>query len=399
MASIAAPLRLKKGQEQLIRDGYPWIYSSDMIESSELLLLPAGSLVAIETHKGERLGVGYYNAKSPIACRVLALGTAMIDETFFATRLAHALARRAPIGIPYYRLVHSEADFLPGLLVDRFGDILVVQVGTAGMEQLKPLWLAALDQLLAPKAIVLRNDTSARTVEGLSQEARIEKGEVPALVEVIENGCVFFADLMKGQKTGWFYDQRDNHALMAARASGKTMLDVYAHAGGFGIQAALAGATQVEMVDSSALALSLAEKAAVRNGVAARCNYRQGDAFALMQSLQQEGKHYDMVCVDPPAFVKQKKDLASGLKGYEKATRLAAPLVAPGGLLFVASCSHHATRPKFNQAVLSGVKKAGYSAKIIQQTGASLDHPRHPKLAQSEYLKGIVLEIAPAATL
>ncbi|MDE3059420.1 MAG: class I SAM-dependent rRNA methyltransferase [Pseudomonadota bacterium] len=387
------PLRLKKGREEAIRGGYPWIYAGDIIESSELLLLPPGGLVAIETHRGEAIGTGYYNARSQIACRVLALGQEKIDLAFLTSRIEKALAQRQRlIGAPYCRLIHSEADGLPGLLVDRFGDILVAQAGTAGMEQLQPLWMRALEDLLHPQAILLRNDTTARKLEGLKQEVIAARGNIPSLVEVQENGCIYLADVMHGQKTGWFYDQRDNRRMIAELAKGKTVLDVYAHSGGFGLLAAKYGAAQVALADSSRLALDLAAQAAVRNHLAS-LHYMQGDAFETMERLAGEKQQFDIVLADPPAFVKSRKDIAAGLKGYEKVTRLAAALVLPGGLLFVASCSHYASRSSFDKAVQDGIAKAGREGAILKRTGAAPDHPCHPRLPQSEYLKGILLRL------
>lgn len=389
------PLRLKKGVEENIRKGFPWVYAGDLIESSELLTLPPGALVAIETARGERVATGYYNAKSPIAARVLTLKNEKIDAAFFAERLQRALARREKIiGVPYCRLAHSEADGLPGLLLDRFGDIVVAQVGTAGMERLQPAWMEALESLLHPKAVVLRNDTASRKLEGLAQEVRVIKGDVPPLVEIHENGCAYFADLLRGQKTGWFYDQRDNRKMIADMAAGKTVLDAYSHSGGFGVLAAKAGAREVTMADSSKLALDLARTAAEKNGVAERCRYIQGDAFETMERLAREGRRFDIVLADPPAFVKSRKDVVSGMKGYAKVARLAASLVEGGGLLFVASCSHHAARGAFNRAVLEGIEKAGRPGTILKETGAAPDHPRHPMLPQSEYLKGVLVEVA-----
>lgn len=384
--------RLTKGKEHAVRAGFPWVYKSDVIESSAWLLAPAGSLVSIEDHKGGFVALGYINPHSQITCRVLTRRQEPIDEAFFASRLAKALAlREEKIAVPYYRLVHSEADDLPGLLIDRFGDAYSIQVTTAGMEALKPLWLAALETLLSPKTIIFRNDTGARKLEGLSQRiTTVPAGMDVCLVQVEEYGAIFLADLLHGQKTGWFYDQRDNRKLVAGLAQGKTLLDVYSHSGGFGIPAALAGAA-VTMVDSSALALGLAKQAAALNHVS--CEYVQGDAFEVMQGMAQKARRFDIVLADPPAFVKSKKDFASGMRGYEKVARHAAALVAPGGLLFVASCSHYATRESFNRAVLAGVKKAGRDGKILKSTGAAPDHPRHAQLPQNEYLKGLLLQL------
>ncbi len=374
--------------------GMPWVYASDIIESSELTLLPAGSLVSIETHKGQFVGIGYFNARSQIACRVLTLQREAIDVSFFKKRFQLALAAREKlVDVPYYRLVHSEPDGLPGLLIDRFGGICVAQVGTAGMQALQTLWLAALEEVVSPKAIVLRNDFASRGMEGLAHGVSVIKGEVPPLVEVHENGCIYLADLIKGQKTGWFYDQRDNRRLMAEYSKGKTVVDIYSHSGGFGLLAAKEGATSVTLVDSSALALDLAKQASARNGVESRLRYAQGDAFAVMEQMGKSDEIFDIVLADPPAFVKTKKDMAAGLKGYEKVAKLAVKLVKEGGLLFVASCSHHAQRPQFNKAVQDGVAKAGRKAKILKQTGAAADHPRHARLQQNEYLKGILLQL------
>ena len=388
------PIRVKKNSETAVLKGMPWIYAGELIDSSELLSIPSGSLVSIENHKGQRIGTGYFNGRSQIACRVLTLDREKIDSEFFKHRFIQALAQREKlIGVPYYRLIHSEADGLPGLLVDRFGDALVVQVGTAGMELMQPLWLQALEEIMHPQAIVLRNDTAARALEGLKKEVKWLKGNPVSLVEVQENGCIYYSDLEHGQKTGWFYDQRDNRKMIAAVAKNKTLIDIYSHSGGFGIIAAKQGASEVTMVDSSALALEVAIKAAKRNDVDDRCTTIKGDAFEVMERLAKEGKTFDLVLADPPAFVKSRKDISVGLKGYAKVARLAAKLVKPGGYLFVASCSHHAGRSAFNKAVLEGVEKAGCNAEIIKQTGASPDHPRHPALPQNEYLKGILLKL------
>lgn len=385
------PLRLKKGVEAAVLEGMPWIYANEIVDSSELLPAPPGALVAIETMRGKRIATGYYNAKSQIACRVLTLENEAINEHFFLMRLERAKAKRNRlIGIPYYRLAHSEADGLPGLLIDRFGDAAVAQTGTAGMDALQSLWLGALKQCLKPQTIILRNDIASRTLEGLRQETVVIEGACEDTAEVHENGCVYFADLLKGQKTGWFYDQRDNRKMIAEMAKGKTLLDVYSHSGGFSILAAKAGA-EVTLADSSKSALDLARRAAAHNRVT--CSYVQGDAFEIMAKLAKEKKQFDIVLADPPAFVKAKKDFVSGMKGYGKMARLAAPLVKSGGYLLATSCSHHASRGAFTKAILQGVEKSGRVGAVLRQTGAAADHPVYPKLPQNEYLKGVLLAI------
>ena len=387
-------LRIQKKFVKEIADGCPWVMRHQAVESSEWLAAEPGSLAMVESERGEFIGIGMINPLSHIVCRMLSTKHESIDAAFFTRQLALALEKRAALfDAPYYRLAHAEADGLPGLVIDRFDDTLVVQVGSAGMEKLQPIWLVALEHLLEPRSVVMRNDFGARTLEGLPRLVGVTKGSVPEFLPIVENGCVYFSDVLKGQKTGWFYDMRDNRMMMANRAKGETVLDVFSHSGGFGLLAAKQGADSVTMVDSSQLALDLAMAAAAENGIANRCQVIKGDAIEVMKKLASEGKKYDVVIADPPAYVKSKKDISAGLKGYEKVALYASGLVAPGGDFFTATCSHHAGRSAFNKAVLAGVTQAGRKATIIKQTGASRDHPLHPQLPQSEYLKGLLLQL------
>lgn len=384
-------LRIAKAHEKSLRSGVPWIMRHQSVESSEWMTAQAGELVRVESERGDAIGIGMVNPLSHIVCRVLGSPRETIDQCFFEHKISQALAKRdALYDAPYYRLLHAEADGLPGLIIDRFDDLCVIQVGSAGMERLQPLWLGALEALLAPRAILLRNDFGARTLEGLSRHVICLKGQVSDCIEVLENGCTYFADVLRGQKTGWFYDMRDNRRMVAELAKGKKLLDVFSHSGGFGVLAAKAGA-QVTLVDSSALALELAMRAAKVNHIT--CHTLQGDAVEVMQKLAADGARYDIVIADPPAYVKNKKDVATGLKGYQKVAAHAAMLVAPHGYLFTASCSHHAGRSAFNKSVMDGVAQAGRKASIVKQTGAGKDHPLHPRLPQSEYLKGLLLQL------
>lgn len=387
-------LRIKKSHIESIRAGCPWVMRHQAVESSEWLTLEAGAIVRVESERGEWIGIGMANPLSHIVCRMLSSKDEALDQHFFQQRIMQAMARRsAAFGkeAHYGRMIHSEADGLPGLVVDRFADLLVVQVGSAGMERLQPFWLAALESVYAPRAILFRNDIPARKFEGLSQEVRRLSGDIPDHIRVIENGCIYFADVLKGQKTGWFYDMRDNRMMMAMHAKNKTVLDVFSHSGGFGVLAAKHGAEEVTMVDSSQLALDLAMRAATENGVADRCQTIKGDAVEVMKNLAGEGKQYAVVIADPPAYVKSAKDVAAGLKGYEKVAFHASALVKSGGYFFTATCSHHAGRSAFNKAALAGLAQAGRKAEIVKQTSASADHPLHPRLPQSEYLKGLLL--------
>lgn len=387
-------LRLTKRAEKEILAGCPWVMRHQLVSSSEWEIADPGSLARLETVKGEHVGIGFINPISQIVFRLLSRKSEPIDTAFFSALFSRALAKReAHYTAPYYRLVHSEADFLPGLVVDRYGDILVLQVTSAGMERLQAQWLPALDALIHPTTILLRNDISVRKLEGLSQEVRVLKGEVPPLVEVIENDCIYLANLREGQKTGWFYDMRDNRKIIAERCKHKTVLDVFSHSGGFGLLAAKQGATSVTMVEGSQLALDLAAQAAAKNGVLDKCSFIKGDAVAVMQKLAAEGKRYDVVITDPPAYVKAKKDVATGMKGYGNVAMAAAPLVVEGGEYFTASCSHHATRGAFHKAVLMGLQQAGKKATIISEMGAAKDHPQHAHLPQNNYLKGLLLKM------
>jgi 23S rRNA (cytosine1962-C5)-methyltransferase len=294
---------------------------------------------------------------------------------------------------PFYRLVHGEADGLPGLVIDRFGDALVVQLNSAGMDRLREPLLGALDDVLAPRAVVLRSETSARTSEGLPPETASVRGELSEPVELVENGCRFRVDLLTGQKTGWFYDQRDNRAAVAQLAAGQRVLDLFAYAGGFGVLAAVRGAAEIVMVDRSKPALALAAESAALNGVDARCRTVEGDGVATLERMAAAGERFDIVVADPPAFVKSRKDLAVGIRAYRKLAKLAAGLVRPGGFLLVASCSHNVEPEAFAEQICGGLSRARRSGRILRAAGAAADHPVHPFLPESAYLKALLLQL------
>jgi 23S rRNA (cytosine1962-C5)-methyltransferase len=392
--SSARPvIRFQKGRSKRFRSGHPWAFSNEIEMTPEAKALPPGSLVTLADAGDEKLGVATFNPHSLIAARVLSRGAGqVVDADFLAARLAKAAALRdALVGAPYYRLVHSEADLLPGLIVDRYGDVFTVQANTAGMDRLTPLVVAALQQAVGATAVVLRNDSPVRGLEGLDQHHRVALGELDGPVELVENGCRFVADLTGGQKTGWFYDQRDNRAFVARLAKGRRMLDVYTYAGGFAVTAAMAGATEVTAVDRSDHSLGLAARAAELNGVALRTV--KAEAFAEMERLNAAGETFGVVVVDPPAFVKSRKDQAAGAKGYRKMARLAGPLVEPGGFLLAASCSHHMPAEMFAEEIAHGLHQAGRSGRIIRNAGAAPDHPLHPLLPESAYLKALVYQL------
>jgi len=386
---------LLPGRHRRAESGHPWIYSNEVRMDAAAKALVPGALVTLRRADGSALGVGMFNPHSLLAARLLDrdCGRA-IGRRFLARRIERALRLRERLfETPYYRLVHAEADGLPGLVVDRFAGVLAVQANAAGMARLEPLILDALDALLTPAAMVLRNDSPARALEGLSRETRMAKSTLTGPVLVHENGAVFGADLLGGQKTGWFFDQRDNRRFIAELSRDARVLDLYCFTGGFAIQAARARAAAVLGVDSSEPALDLAADAATRNGVAQICVFRRGDAFAETARLAALGERFDLVIADPPAFAKSRKEVGAALRGYRKLTRLAASVTANRGTLFLASCSHSVGEPEFAEAVRRGLADAGRDGRILRTAGAAADHPVHPALPETAYLKTMTLAL------
>jgi 23S rRNA (cytosine1962-C5)-methyltransferase len=371
------------------RVGSPWIFSNEIRMDAAAKALTPGSVVNVRGEDGRAFGTGYFNPRSLIAVRLLADACDVaIDADFFAARIGRALALREQLyDAPFYRLVHAEGDGLPGLVIDRFDDVLTLQAGTAGIERQLDAILAALDALLKPKTVILRNDAPGRALEGLEGYVRAARGE-GARIAVMENGCRYLADLAQGQKTGWYYDQRDNRAFIAALARGKSVLDAYCYAGGFGLLAAKAGAREVVCLDSSAPALALAEESARANSV--KIQAVKADVFEELERLIAAGERFDIVIADPPPFVKSKKDLEPGAKAYRKLARMAAQVTAERGLLLVASCSHNIPPERFAVECAAGIGRTGRAASLIRTAGAGPDHPVHPLLPESAYLKALV---------
>lgn len=386
---------LQVGQERRIAQGHPWAYSNEIRMDADAKALPAGTLATLHRIDGKPLGVGSFNPHTLIAFRIFDQDAAIaIDETFFIQRFRRAVSLRERVfAEPYWRLAHAEADGLPGLICDRFGDVLVMQMNTAGMQALSPLILSAADTVLTPRVIVLRNDTPARDTEGLERSVTVVRGTLEGPVEFRESGLVFFADVLEGQKTGWFYDQRVSRAFVAPLARNASLLDTYCFTGGFTVAAAAAGAVDVVGIDSSEPALALARRAAQANGVDMRCEFRRAEVFGELERLGRAGERYRVVVADPPAFVKSKKDLGSGLRGYRKLTRLAAALVEPEGFLFVASCSHNVDSSALLSEIVHGMTAAGRSGRIIREAKAAADHPVHTHLPESAYLKSVLLQL------
>ncbi len=388
-------VRLHAGRDKRLRHGHPWAYSNEVQMDQTAKAIPPGSVVRLVDSGGSALGLAAFNPHTLIAARMLTADpAAVVDSAFLAGRIRRAVALRDRLfGRPFYRAVHAEADGLPGLIIDRYGDAVTVQANSVFMDRRLDDVLAALDDTIRPRAVILRNDSTQRALEGLEEEVRLLRGSIDGPIEVEENGCAFFADPLAGQKTGWFYDQRDNRAFMARLAEGARAIDFFSYNGGFAVQCAKAGARWAVAVDRSQPALDMAARAAEANGVSAVCEFRRADAFHEMERLAAEGETFDVVVADPPAFVKAKKDLAVGCRAYRKMTRLAARITAPGGYLLCASCSHNVDPATFAEQVARGLTDAGRTGRILRSAGAAPDHPVHPHLPESAYLKAIVLAL------
>ncbi|GAA0581639.1 class I SAM-dependent rRNA methyltransferase [Rhizomicrobium electricum] len=377
-------LRVKPREGKRARAGAPWLFSNE-IEMQKTLA--PGTIVNVSFDDGRPLGTGFFNPKSLIAVRLVdpALDV-VLDEDFFAAKFARALALRdALYASPFYRLVHAEGDLLPGLVIDRFGDTVTLQITTAGMEALKDTLIAALKRVLDPARIIIRADAPARSLEGLDSYVDAAGS---GRISVLENGVIYFADAGAGQKTGWYYDQRDNRAFMAALSKRKSVLDAYSYVGGFGLAAAKAGAKTVVGLESSAGAVAYAEEAANTGHLAAK--FLKTDVFEELERLGAAKQTFDVVNADPPPFVKARKDLETGAKAYRKLAKLAAAVTAPEGILFIASCSHNIAMDRFALECAAGIARAGRKARLIRMAGAGPDHPIHPMLPESAYLKALV---------
>ncbi len=390
-------VRLKpKADARRLRRGHPWVFADELVTDRRTRALAPGSLAVLEDAERRALGVAAVNPLSRIVGRLLDPDPgAGIDRAWFAARLRRAAAHRARLyDTPYYRLVHAEADGLPGVVIDRFGEVAVVQPNAAWADRLLAPLVEALVEVSGAETVVMNGTGRARSLEGLEESRAVLRGALPeAPLAVPMNGATYLADLAGGQKTGLFFDQRENHAFAARLARGARVLDVFSHVGGFALAALAGGAAEALAVDASAPALTLAAEGAALTGVAARFETRQGDAFEVMAALAGEGRRFDLVICDPPAFAPSKPALEAGLRAYEKAARLAAALVEAGGYLVLCSCSHAATPEKFRAACLRGIGRAGRRGQLIQTGAAGPDHPVLPQLAESGYLKALVFRL------
>ncbi|HPE24974.1 RSP_2647 family RNA methyltransferase [Albidovulum sp.] len=384
-----------KAEARAIRHGFPWVYADELVTDRRTSKIAPGAFAVLEDAERRPLGLVTVNVQSKIIARMMDRDPgAAIDRGWLCARIARAAALRDRLyDAPFYRLVHAEADGLPGVVIDRFGDAAVIQPNAAWAEAMIGDLAAALAEVTGVTRIVKNGTGRSRGLEGLAEETAVLSGGLEAPVPVPMNGATYMADLLGGQKTGLFYDQRPNHAFAQRLAKGARVLDVFAHVGGFSLAALAGGADAALAVDSSAPALALAEEGARAAGVAGRFATRQGDAFAVMEALAAEGQSFDLVVCDPPAFAPSKPALEAGLRAYERVARLAAPLVAPGGYLGLCSCSHAADLTQFRNASARGIGRGGRRGQLLHTGYAGPDHPMLPQLAESGYLKALFFRL------
>ena len=384
-----------KAEARAIRHGFPWIYADELVTDRRTRALAPGTLARLEDAERRPLGLVTVNPGSKIIARLLDRDPeAEIGRAWIEQRLRRALALRDRLfEAPFYRLVHAEADGLPGVVIDRFGAAAVIQPNAAWAEAHLEALAEALVAVTGVTTVVKNGTGRARSLEGLGEENVLLRGALEGPVPVPMNGATYMADLLGGQKTGLFYDQRPNHAFAQKLAPGARVLDVFAHVGGFALAALAAGAESALAVDASAPALALAERGAAAMGAAERFATRQGDAFDAMAALAGEGARFDLVICDPPAFAPSRQALDAGLRAYERVARLAASLVAPGGYLALCSCSHAADLANFRAACARGIGKGGRRGQIIHTGFAGPDHPVLPQLAESSYLKALFFRL------
>jgi 23S rRNA (cytosine1962-C5)-methyltransferase len=385
-----------KTDARRIRHGFPWAYANEIVTDRRTKALVAGTLVVLEDENRNPLGLAAVNPASKIFVRMLDANIeAEVDHTWFVSRLRRALALRDRLfDAPFYRLIHAEADGLPGVVIDRFGDTLVIQPNAAWADGLINMLASAAAEVTGATRVLKNSGGRARSLEGLDDvSATLIGTEVDEPIAVSMNGATYMADVLEGQKTGLFYDQRPNHAFAKSVAGGARVLDVFSHVGGFGLAALAGGAVSTLCVDGSEPALALARQGAVAMGAEQQFEARHGDAFSVLQALNDSGDKFDLVVCDPPAFAPARSALDAGLRAYERIARQAAPLVAEGGILGLCSCSHAADLAKFRTACVRGIGRAGRQQALIHTGFAGADHPLLPQLAESGYLKTLFFRL------
>ena len=387
-------LRLQHREDRRISAGHLWIFSNEVDNAhTPLAQFAPGALVRVVGDRDRFLGFAYVNPHALICARILGRDPRHPPgRSLFVHRLQVALALRERLyEAPYYRLAHGESDGLPGVVFDRYGDVVVGQIGTAGMEALKAELLAALVNVVAPRAVIWKNDSGSRELEGLPSYVETALGEPPGHAWLEENGVRFKVPLGGGQKTGWFYDQATNRRALLPYVRGRRVLDVFSYLGAWGLAAARAGASDVLCVDSSAAALALLEESAAENGLAVRT--LREDAFDALGQLRDAGEKFDVVVVDPPAFIKRKRDIPKGQAAYRKLNQVAMQLLPRDGILVSCSCSHHLPLDELVGAVQQSARHLSRFAQLVAVGGHAPDHPIHPAIPETRYLKALTFRV------
>jgi len=396
--NAVAEVKLKKNEERRIRAGHLWVFSNEIdVSATPLTAYESGQLVKLVAHNGQVLGIGYINPANLISVRLLTRQPELKNiESLLRQRIQSALALRQQLyDQPYYRLVFGEADFLPGLVVDRYGDQLVMQTATAGMERLKQPIVDALVHCVKPAGLCIKNDAGSREAEQLPLYIETPLGAPVEELQLQESGVPFVVPLAQGQKTGWFYDQRPHRDQLAQWCHGKSILDVFSYLGGWGVRAAMAGASDVTCVDASATAVDYIHKNARLNQVDGVIKAIQADAFDALKAMREQRDKFEIVIIDPPAFIKRKKDSRKGLEAYHRLNQMAIQVLAPNGLLVSSSCSMHLPREELQKVILQSARHLDRQAQILLQGYQGPDHPMHPAIPETAYLKTIFARISP----
>ncbi len=394
MTESLPALILNPNAERRLRAGHVWIYSNEIdTQKSPLKNFENGQQVLVHAANGKPLGVAYINPHTLICARLFSRDH-LLDKSLLVHRINIALAMRERIfDGPYYRLIYGDSDALPGLVVDRFGDYLVAQINTAGMERVRDDIVTALCQVLKPRGILLKNDSRVRQSEGLNEYVEVAYGEVPEHVELIENGCRFLAPVFAGQKTGWFYDHRLARARLAPYVKGRRTLDVFSYIGGWGMQAAINGASEVTFVDSSTTALEAVHRNAELNNVSNIVKTIEGSAFDVLKDLHERGEKFDTLILDPPAFIPRRKDIKAGREAYRRVNELALRLLSRDGFLISGSCSLHLSRAELVDILRAASRHLDRQLQVLEQHTQGADHPVHPAIPETEYLKSVFCRV------
>ena len=389
-------LTLKNNEERRLRAGHLWVFSNEVdTKKTPLTDFAPGETAVLTASRGRPLGVVTVNPGSLISARLVDPDPdVVLDADFFRGRIREALALRQRLyATPHYRLLFSEGDAVPGLILDRYGDVVVGQLATAGMDRLRDVILEAILAELSPQTVIWRNDVPARELEGLQRAVETAHGPTPETLDIEEDGARFEAPALSGQKTGWFYDMRENRARLCRYVPGRTVLDLFAYAGALSVRAALAGASAVTCLDSSEAACAMAGANVARNGVADVVTAVRADAAEFLEECAAAGRTFDVVSLDPPALVKRKKDLEAGLKAYERLNRLAMDALADDGILMTCSCSQHVDAYDLRRVALRAASARGRRAQVLEQGRQGPDHPSHPAMAETDYLKTFILRL------